>query len=440
MVLEIKNICKDYYIFNNPSEVFISKLTKNNKVERYTALKDISFNVYKGETLGIVGHNGSGKSTLLQIITGVLQPTSGEVKCNLRIAALLELGSGFNPEFTGLENIYYNATILGLEKSEIDRRLDSIIKFAGIGEFVHRQVKTYSSGMMLRLAFSVIINIDPEILIIDEALAVGDDAFQRKCFSRLQELQNKGVTIIFVSHAAGQVIELCDRAILLDHGEMLANGNPKSVIDSYHKLLHMEDGKKQTFKEQLRLIDFSNDTNNTSEIFNLNDGVQPESDSSQLVDMDDELVTTWYGERGAQISNPRILNSQGKKVNVLSSRNQYHFCYDIVFSLDSYHVSFGMMIKTIQGLELGGNSSHKLNELILEQCKKGSKYTVSFDFECNLSDGTYFMNAGCLGMYDGSLEYLHRGVDVLSFKVIENSSLATGLIDFKSILKVKNIH
>jgi lipopolysaccharide transport system ATP-binding protein len=196
----------------------------------FWALKSVSFNVKRGSTVGIVGKNGSGKSTLLQLICGTLSQSNGEVETNGRIAALLELGSGFNPEFTGRENVYMNSAVLGLTKDEVDSRFQDIVDFADIGLFIEQPVKTYSSGMLVRLAFAVAINVDPEILIVDEALSVGDELFQRKCFARIEAIKNKGATILFVSHSGSTIVELCDSAILLDSGEVLASGAPKDIV------------------------------------------------------------------------------------------------------------------------------------------------------------------------------------------------------------------
>jgi len=193
----------------------------------------------RGETVGIVGRNGSGKSTLLQIICGTLQPTAGDVNVNGRVAALLELGAGFNPDFTGRENVYLNGAIIGLSREEIDAEFEKIERFADIGQFINQPTKSYSSGMYVRLAFSVAIHANPDILIIDEALSVGDEAFQRKCFARIEQMQAKGTTILFVSHSAQAVIELCDRAVLLDAGEILLTGTPKQVVGQYQRLMNL---------------------------------------------------------------------------------------------------------------------------------------------------------------------------------------------------------
>ena len=226
----VNKISKHFQIYNSPKDRLAqmvlpkylrSKLRSDvNYFTEFCALKDISFNVYPGQTLGIVGHNGSGKSTLLQIICGTLQHTLGDVSINGRVAALLELGSGFNPEFTGKENVYLNAAILGLNEKEVTEVYDEIVEFAEIGDFINQPVKNYSSGMMLRLAFSVAISVTPDVLVIDEALAVGDERFQRKCFSRLEEIKRSGASILFVSHSASAILELCDQAIMLDHGEI----------------------------------------------------------------------------------------------------------------------------------------------------------------------------------------------------------------------------
>lgn len=416
-VIDVINIRKDYFLFKNPAEVLIKRFLKNKEINTFSALKGVSFWAKQGETVGIVGHNGSGKSTLLQVITGVLNPTSGSVVINGRVAALLELGSGFNPEFTGLENIYYNAAILGLKKEETDTRLETILKFADIGDFVHRPVKTYSSGMMLRLAFSVVINIDPDILIVDEALAVGDDAFQRKCFSRLKELKDRGTTILLVSHSASQIVDLCDRAILLDHGEILSEGDPKIIINNYHKLLFMEPDKKANFINYLKNNNILVNDDKEEEFSELSDAIIPES-------------TVWYEQRGAKIYNTRIENSNGKKVNILKSKSRYNFCYDVVFEREHYNVGFSMMIKSTSGTELGGSTTHTTETELIEKCASGSVYKVKINFECNLRNGCYFINCGCLGIIDGVVEFLHRGVDVFAFNVIEQDSMSTGLVDF----------
>ncbi|MEZ8341277.1 ABC transporter ATP-binding protein [Vibrio cyclitrophicus] len=422
--ITVNDLKKDYLLYDSPLDLLKTYISPNRPRKEFSALKGVSFKANKGETLGIVGHNGSGKSTLLQLITGVLQPTSGSVKVNGRVAALLELGSGFNPEFTGRENVCFNASILGLNNEEIESRFQDIIEFADIGDFIERPVKTYSSGMMLRLAFAVVINIEPDILIVDEALSVGDDAFQRKCFSRIKQLQDNGVTILLVSHSAGSVVELCDRAILLDHGELLTEGNPKEVINCYHKLIHMEESKKLLYREQIKqgISDKNIDQAQDHEI--------PIDNSLYSSDLE-PTTTVWYEQRGAKISNPRILNSSGNKVNLLQSGYEYSFCYDVDVKEIVFNLGFGMMIKTLSGYEVGGATSHLDEKGSVSFAEKEDCFTVTIKFNCNVRNGTYFMNCGCVGMIDGTLEFLHRGVDVLMFSVIEENKLSTGVVDFK---------
>ncbi|KLV06038.1 ABC transporter ATP-binding protein [Photobacterium aquae] len=354
-----------------------------------------------------------------------MKPTSGEVEVSGRIAALLELGSGFNPEFTGRENVIFNASILGLSKEEIDARFQDIVDFAAIGDFIDRPAKTYSSGMMLRLAFAVAINIDPEILIVDEALAVGDDAFQRKCFSRIKQLQDQGVSILLVSHSAGSIVELCDRAVLIDHGDLLMDGNPKDVINNYHKLLHMEPSKRDAFRQ--RIIDGTLDDEKAEE---RKKEVEVKVDQSLFNPELKPSTTVWYAGRGATISNPRMTNEQGNIVNILTSGKPYTFCYDVDFSETVFGVGFGMMIKTLSGFEVGGATSHKDSQVVLDVVDAGSRVSVQIQFNCMARNGTYFINCGCTGMIDGALEFLHRGVDALMFTVIEESQRSTGIVDF----------
>src|SRR5689334_10087247 len=248
IVIQVKDLSKCYHIYSRPQDRLKQSVmprlqqlvgrTPNRYFREFWALREVSFEVNKGETIGVIGRNGSGKSTLLQLICGTLTPTSGTVTTKGRIAALLELGSGFNPEFSGRENVYLNGAILGLSKEEVDSRFHDIAGFADIGEFIEQPVKMYSSGMIVRLAFAVQAMVDPDILVVDEALAVGDEKFQRKCFARIEELKNHGTSILFVSHSGPQIVELCDKALLLEQGERLMFNQPLQVVRAYQKMIY----------------------------------------------------------------------------------------------------------------------------------------------------------------------------------------------------------
>ncbi|MCP4664724.1 MAG: ABC transporter ATP-binding protein, partial [Deltaproteobacteria bacterium] len=258
--ISVRHLGKCYNIYKNPQDKLKEVLSFGRRTfhREFWALRHVSLDVKKGETVGIVGRNGSGKSTLLQIICGTLAPTTGSVRIQGRVAALLELGSGFNPEFTGRENVFMNAAVLGLSTEEIHERYQSILDFADIGDFVEQPVKTYSSGMQVRLAFAVAVNVDPDILVVDEALAVGDEIFRRKCFSRIHEMKERGATILFVSHSAGAVIELCDRAYLLDRGEAILNGVPKTVISKYHQLIYAPPAEQEGLRAEILMLNAAN--------------------------------------------------------------------------------------------------------------------------------------------------------------------------------------
>ncbi|HNW40152.1 MAG TPA: ABC transporter ATP-binding protein, partial [Candidatus Omnitrophota bacterium] len=247
VVLKIENIGKRYEIYNAPHHRLLQTLFRGRKqfYKEFWALRDVSFEVKRGECVGIIGRNGSGKSTLLQVVTGTLEPTLGKVEVRGRVSALLELGSGFNPEFTGRENVYVNGAILGLSKAEMDKKFDEIAAFADIGEFIEQPVKIYSSGMYVRLAFAIAINVDPDILIIDEALSVGDIRFQVKCYRKLEEFREKGKTIVFVSHSSTDVVRLCNRAIWLDSGSIRKSGISKNIVEEYHAWMVHDTGVQQ---------------------------------------------------------------------------------------------------------------------------------------------------------------------------------------------------
>lgn len=254
-VIRVSELAKVYPMYARPHHRLLELLLgmRDGRWRReYQALRGLSFQVQRGESVGILGRNGAGKSTLLQILCGILQPSSGSASVSGRVAGLLELGAGFNPEFTGRENVFLNGTVLGLSRAEVVERFDAIVGFAEIGRFIDEPVRTYSSGMFVRLAFAVAIHVDPEVLIVDEALSVGDEAFQRKCFARIEALRQRGTTLLFVSHSAGTVIDLCDRALWLDEGELMADGSAREVVAQYQRFAHASDERKAELRRQLR--------------------------------------------------------------------------------------------------------------------------------------------------------------------------------------------
>ncbi len=460
IAIKVRNVSKHYLIYSRPEDRLkqaimarVDRLFGREPRRYYTdfaALNGVSFNVRKGETVGIIGRNGCGKSTLLQIICGTLLPSGGSVEVNGRIAALLELGAGFNPEFTGRENVYMNAAILGLSTKEINERFDDIVAFADIGQFIDQPVKTYSSGMYVRLAFAVAINVDPDILVIDEALAVGDVAFQRKCFSRLEQIREQGATILFVSHSPGAIIELCDRAILLDSGELLLDGTPKFVVSQYLKLINAPATSAPKLREKIRAL--QNIPANESEFYNEQDkDINDETPSAGEIANNQQnekqyskKESGWYDpnlksksiieyeQRGARIRDVRILTLSGRQVNVLVRGQKYIYEYFVDFEKDFCNVAFGMLIKTISGLELGGGSTGQKKKYHIKNVKKGQTIRVRYSFVCRLHSGAYCMNAGVSAENEEEGRFfLHRILDAVLFRVDEEElEISNGIVDF----------
>jgi len=393
----------------------------------FPALQDVSFRVGHNETVGIVGRNGCGKSTLLQIIAGILTPTTGALQVNGRVAALLELGSGFNPEFTGRENVFLNAAILGLSADEIDERYPAIAAFADIGEFIDQPVKTYSSGMYVRLAFATAINANADILIVDEALSVGDEAFQRKCFARIRAFQEKGGAILFVSHGAGAILELCNRAILLERGELVMTGAPKAVVTAYHKLLYSPPESASRLVAQIRAAGTPSSSPPDAE---LTPPRAPEPRERPW--FDPNLVpksTVVYESRGALIRDGGVFDLDGRPANVLVRREEYVYRYTVAFQEAAARVRFGMLVKTVSGLEIGGAVSTTRADPI-EHVHAGAVANVSFRFRCFLMPGAYFLNAGVVAEIGDEEVYLHRFIDLVMIRVQHGTTqLATGIVD-----------
>lgn len=408
----------------------------------FWALRGLDLTIFRGETVGIIGTNGSGKSTLLQLICGSLTPTAGEVAVNGTIAALLELGAGFNTEFTGRENIYMNSAILGRSDQEIEDRLGEIEAFADIGEFIERPVKTYSSGMYARLAFSVAIHVDPDILVVDEALAVGDAAFARKCFARIEAIKARGGTILFVSHNASQVLELCDRAVLLHHGEHLFTGDTKRAVSFYQKLSFAPPDKAAEVLASIQAARSgapeATATGGSGAEAQLPSGQGSMPTPAQVeAYFDTGLVsqsTVTYAENGARIQDPHIEDLDGRRVNVLVPRATYRMVYDVVFDRPCVGVRFYAQLRATTGVELGG-ATFPTRKGDPGNYDTNERVRVSFCFQCLLGPGVYFFNCG-VGDTGGTS--LHRIIDALMFRVDPGEDdFSFGTIDFLFLGRVK---
>lgn len=443
VAIRAEGLSKTYQVYGTPADRLKQLIYPNfqrmlragakSYHREFQALRDVSFEVRRGETVGIIGRNGSGKSTLLQLVCGTVAPSAGTVATHGRIAALLELGSGFNPEFTGRENVYLNGSILGLDRAEVDERLEGILAFAGIGDYIDQSVKTYSSGMVVRLAFAVAINANPSILVVDEALAVGDELFQRKCFSRIEAIKNNGATILFVSHSGSVIVELCDRAILLDGGEKLAIGEPKRVVGLYQKLLYAPPEMQAELRERIRVL--GTEAADSVEPDPASGAASPGVAEERYEEYFDPHLTPQstlaYEAKGAVISDAEIVARSGRRVNCVTRGSTLAYRYRVRFERDARNVRFGMLIKSISGLELGGSvSAASLGESV-DYIPAGAVAAVEFSFRCHLNPGTYFLNSGVTGA-DGLEEtYLHRVLDVCMFKVLPvKGDRATAFVDF----------
>ena len=432
----VEGLSKTYRVYDKPSDRLWEAIFPGRaRHAAFEAVRDVSFTLGRGETLGIVGRNGSGKSTLLQMICGTLTPTGGTVKTRGRLAALLELGAGFNAEFTGRENVRLNAAILGMSPDEVDARFESIAEFAGLGEFLERPVKTYSSGMYVRLAFATAINSDPDILVVDEALAVGDEAFQRKCFARIEQIQARGATVIFVSHAPSSVLQLCTRALLMDAGEVLMDGHPKTVVANYQKLVNQSGTAAERTREAIREAGRAGRAGGaaTDPADEAEERTAGKKRDTSLEAYDPHLVSKSrvdYDEQGARISNMRVLNAEGERVNRLLFGRTYTYAFDVAFSAPAERVGFGMLVKTRDGVELSGGTTSRSRELHLDRVEPGERRTVEFPFRCEFTPGIYFLNAGVTAEVDGEMVFLHRVIDGIPFHVTPEPDIyATGMVN-----------
>lgn len=389
--IRLNAISKCYRIFQNPQDRFKQALfdrfqdvfgrkSANPIYREHWALRDVSFELQPGEAVGILGRNGAGKSTLLQIIAGTLEPSAGIVQTTGRITALLELGSGFNPEFTGRENVFLNAQILGLSREAIQERFDDIASFADIGDFIDEPVKTYSSGMMMRLAFAVQTVLDPEVLIVDEALSVGDAKFQEKCFRKLRALREGGTSILFVSHDINAITSFCDRAFLFDAGQLIDSGKPIDVSKSYLELLYgepkksMEDGADKS--SQLIMTEIG-------------------SNSNRVNDFDDNSLgkishQERFGNRKVEIVGVSIQDDQGRSVTVLISGNNYRISQTIIVNESISDLASGFVIRNKRGLDIFG-VTNTTSQVTIPHLDAGSMVEIFVDVNAWLGAGDYFL-------------------------------------------------
>nr|WP_301910214.1 ABC transporter ATP-binding protein [uncultured Blautia sp.] len=408
--IQVKHLDKMYKLYNKPSDRLRETLGFKVPVREHYALRDVNFQVERGETVGIIGTNGSGKSTILKIITGVLNPTAGEVKVDGRISALLELGAGFNMEYTGIENVYLNGTMMGFSKEEVDARLQDILDFADIGDFVYQPVKSYSSGMFVRLAFAVAINIDPEILIVDEALSVGDVFFQAKCYRKFEEFKKLGKTILFVSHDLSSISRYCDRVILLNKGVKLEEGSPKQMVDMYKQLLVGQDPAKAEEKKE----------------------EQKESWSQQFQVNPNMLE---YGTKLAEIVDFAVLDDKDRCTNTIEKSSSFRIRMKVVFHQDIQEPIIAYTFKDIKGTEITGTNT-LFEKKSVEHSLAGDSCTVTFEQEMFLQGGEYLLSFGCTGYKDGEFTVFHRLYDACNITVVSNKN-TVGFYDMNSKVEIR---
>lgn len=467
--VEVKNVTKIYRLYDKPIDRLKESLSVTHREyhKDFYALNDLSFTVEKGQTVGIIGTNGSGKSTILKIITGVLTPTTGEVTVRGKISALLELGAGFNQDYTGIENIYMNGTMMGYTKKEMDEKLPEILDFAEIGDFVYQPVKTYSSGMFVRLAFALAINVEPEILIVDEALSVGDVFFQSKCYRRMEEIRKSGTTIIMVTHDMGSIIKYCDKVVLLNKGEFIAQGAAGKMVDLYKKILA---GQMEALREELEVMnDFSGDkvieaeksesggSENddvkdkaalSSQSFNMgSDALSVDNPSENMKTdvgkkhglMKDKLTINAnreeYGDGRAQIFDLGLVDARGNITNLLLKGEEFTIRERIRFNAPVQAPIFTYTIKDKKGTDLTGtNTLFEGSEV--HPVKAGDIYDVAFTQKMTLQGGEYLLSMSCTGFEGGEHVVYHRLYDVANITVISNKN-TVGVYDMEPDVSLK---
>ncbi len=431
VAIRVDDVSKLYKLYDKPSDRLKESLglTRKKLYKEHYALHNVSFDVKRGETVGIIGTNGSGKSTILKIITGVLNPSGGHVEIDGRISALLELGAGFNMEYNGIENIYHNGTMIGFSREEIDAKMQDILDFADIGDFVHQPVKTYSSGMFVRLAFAVAINIDPEIVIVAEALSVGDVFFQAKCYKKFEDFKKMGKTILFVSHDLGSISKYCDRVVLLNRGKKLAEGTPKEMVSMYKRIMVNQDKAEEIAAHQMDMSSLEED--DEKEIKEAACEGQWKKHYNLNPDVDE------YGNGAAEIEDFAIIDENGNYTNAIVKGTRFRLKSKVKFKQDVHDPIFTYTFKNIQGVAITGtNTMYEKKDVPL--AKEGETYVATFEQDMFLQGGEYLLSMSCTGYRDGEFQVYNRLYDVCNVTVVSDKN-TVGFYDMNSVTTVEKI-
>lgn len=442
--IKVDQVTKIYRLFDRPIDRLKESLNPFHKAyhKKFYALNEISFQVEKGQFVGIIGTNGSGKSTILKIITGVLTPTTGQVTVSGRVSALLELGGGFNMEYTGIENVYMNGTMMGYTRQEMDEKLPEILAFADIGDFVYQPVKTYSSGMFVRLAFALAINVDPEILIVDEALAVGDVFFQAKCYQKINEICKSGTTVLLVTHDMSTVIKYCDKVVVLNRGKFVAEGPAGQMVDLYKKILANQEDMPEACESGSE--DAAGDRGPAAE-----DGVGDCGEGSQNRDQKGRGTgeMLWksaltlneqklkYGDGRAEIMDVGLFDHNGELTGMILKGKPFTLKMRVRFLAEVPAPIFAFTIKDSKGTELTGTNT------LIEDCqvvtaRAGEEYVISFRQSMSLQGGEYLLSLGCTGFEGGEFVVHDRLYDAVNITVISNKN-TVGVYDMNSRVSVE---
>lgn len=437
LAIKVNHISKVYKLYDNPMDRLKEalRLSKKQKYKEYNALSDISFDVKKGETVGLIGTNGAGKSTLLKIITGVLTPTSGDVTVNGKISALLELGAGFNGEYTGMENIYLNGQMMGYTKEQMEKRVPDIIEFAGIGDFINQPVKTYSSGMFARLAFAVAINVDPDILIVDEALSVGDIYFQAKCFKKMDEIKRTGKTILLVTHDMSSVIKYCDKVVLLNKGHFLKEGNAKEMVDIYKKVLvNQYDESEENGTANKAHDDVTAGRDEAVKLTQAAADAVEGTWKSQLCINDDNVA---YGSGKIRIIDFGLFDEEGRISNMLYKKKTFYIRMKVHFYEDVEYPIFAYTFKNVRGVEVTGTNT-MFEKVELERGHAGEEYIITFRQKAMMQGGEYLLSFGCTGFEGGEFTVYDRLYDITNVAVISEQD-TVGFFDIDSKIEIDKV-